>query len=157
MDATLTAAHPPPAFAARDAAAPRADRAAAPSRRAVLAGRVLSGIAVLFLTFDAAMKVLQLGPAVEGTVRVGYPASAVFGLGVVELVCLAAYLLPRTSVLGAVLWTGWLGGAVATHVRLQDPLFTHVLAPIYVAALVWLGLWLREPRLRALVPLRRAR
>ena len=125
-----------------------------PSKRALWTGRVLSGLGVLFLLFDASMKVLQLPPAVQGTTQLGYPESVVFGLGVLQLVCLAVYLIPRTAVLGAVLWTGYLGGAIATHVRIGNPLFSHVLFPVYVAALVWGGLWLREPRLRALLPLR---
>jgi len=117
----------------------------------VWSGRVLSGIAVLFLTMDAAMKVLQLPVAVEGTQKVGYAPGVVPILGVIQLICLAAYLIPRTRVLGAILWTGYLGGAVATHVRMGDPLFTHVLAPVYVAAMLWGGLCLRDARLRAIV------
>jgi len=117
----------------------------------VWSGRVLSGIAVLFLTMDAAMKVLQLPVAVEGTRKVGYSPSVVPILGVIQLICLAAYLIPRTRVLGAILWTGYLGGAVATHVRMGDPLFTHVLAPVYVAAMLWGGLCLRDAQLRAVV------
>jgi len=117
----------------------------------VWTGRVLSGVAVLFLAMDAAMKVLQLPVAVEGTKKVGYPAGVIPVLGIVQLVCLAAYLIPRTRVLGAILWTGYLGGAVATHVRIGDPLFSHVLFPVYVAALLWGGLCMRDPRLRAVV------
>ena len=131
---------------------PAAPRAADTSRKALWAGRVLSGFASLFLAVDAAMKVVQAQPAIEGTIKVGYPASMVFPLGVIGLVMLALYLFPRTSVFGAILWTGYLGGAVATHVRLGDPLFTHVLAPVYFASFLWLGLWLRRPELRALVP-----
>ena len=89
------------------------------------------------------------------TVQLGYPEGVVRWLGIVELVCLAAYVVPRTAVLGAILLTGYFGGAVATHVRMGNPLFTHVLFPIYVAVLVWGGLYLREDRLWALVPLRR--
>jgi len=77
-------------------------------------------------------------------------------IGAIELVCLALYLVPRTALLGAVVMTGYLGGAVATHVRIGSPLLSHTLFPIYVAAMLWAGLYLREPRLRALVPLRRA-
>jgi len=113
-------------------------------------GRVLSGIAVLFLTVDAVMKLLQVAPAVEGTVQLGYPTHVIVPLGIVQVVCLALYLIPRTAVLGAILWTGYLGGAIATHVRLSNPMLTHVLFPIYVAALLWGGLWLRDPRVRAL-------
>jgi len=121
------------------------------------AGTVLSILAVLFLLMDATMKVLQVPAAVQGTVQLGYPASVLVGLGIVQLVCLAVYLFPRTSVLGAVLWTGYLGGAIASHVRVGDPLFTHVLFPVYVAALLWGGLWLRDEQIRSVLPLRNAR
>ena len=121
-------------------------------KRDLWIGRVLSGLAVLFLTFDAAIKLLRLPMAIEGTTQLGYPAGVVLPLGVLQLVCLALYVLPRTSVLGALLWTGYLGGAIATHVRLGNPLFTHVLFPIYVALLLWGGLWLRDSRLRELLP-----
>ena len=114
----------------------------------VITGRVLSTIAVLFLTMDAIMKVLQVPQAIQGTARVGYSPAVILPLGIVQLVCLAFYLIPRTSVFGAILWTGYLGGAVATHVRVGDPLFTHILAPVYVATFLWAGLALRNPRLR---------
>lgn len=109
-------------------------------------------VATLFLAFDTILKVLRLAPAVEGTTSLGYPAESVLWIGAVELVCLVVYLVPRTSILGAVLMTGYLGGAVATHVRISSPLLTHTLFPIYVALLLWGGLYLREPRLRALFP-----
>lgn len=125
---------------------------ALPQTKQVWAGRVLSGIAVLFLLMDATMKVLAVPVAVAGTVKIGYPASVIVPLGIVQLVCLALYLIPRTSVLGAILWTGYLGGAVATHVRVGDPLFSHILFPTYVATLLWAGLWLRDRRLRELLP-----
>jgi DoxX-like protein len=118
-------------------------------------GRVLSALAILFLLFDATVKLLQLQVAVEGTTQLGYPAGVVFGIGVVEIVCLALYVIPQTSVLGAILFTGYLGGAIATHVRIGSPLFTHVLFPIYVAVLLWGGLYAREDRLRFLIPIRR--
>jgi hypothetical protein len=116
-------------------------------------GRALSGLAVLFLTLDAAMKLLRVPAAVEGTAQLGYSADVVLPLGIIQAGCLALLLLPRTAVLGAILWTGYLGGAVATHVRLDNPLFSHVLAPVYVAMFIWGGLWLRDARLRALLPL----
>jgi len=118
------------------------------------AGRVMSGVAVLFLVMDATFKLLELPAAVEASTQLGYPASVMFGLGLLELALLAVYLVPRTSPLGAVLWTGYLGGAIATHVRVGNPLFTHTLFPIYVATLLWGGLWLRDERLRAVLPLR---
>src|SRR5262249_7924636 len=127
---------------------------ASPSSAVIWTGRVLSGLAVAFLTFDAAMKVLRLPMAVEGTVALGYPAGTIFGIGVLQVVCLALYLIPRTSLLGAVLWTGYLGGAIATQIRVGNPLFTHVLFPIYVAALLWGGLYLRDSRVSAMLSAR---
>jgi hypothetical protein len=112
-------------------------------------GRVLTGLAVLFLTFDAGMKLFRLAPAVQGTLELGYPESVIFWLGALQVICLALYLVPRTALLGAVLWTGYLGGAIASHVRLQHPLFSHVLFPVYVALLLWGGLCLRRPRVLA--------
>jgi len=127
-----------------------------PSRAALWGGRVASGIAVLFLTFDAVFKLIQPAEAVKSTEQLGYPGSVLFGLGVVQIVCLAIYLLPRTAVLGAVLWTGYLGGAVATHVRVGNPWLSHILFPTYVATLLWAGLWLRNARLRELLPFTRS-
>lgn len=118
------------------------------SRTSLWAGRIVSGIISLLLAMDAGLKVFMLAPAVEGTTQLGFPSHAVFPIGLIQVVCLVLYLIPRTSILGAVLWTGYLGGAVATHVRLDNPLFTHVLSPIYVAILLWGGLWLRDRRLR---------
>ena len=120
-----------------------------PSDRATWAGRVLSGLPVLMLTFDAAAKIARLKPMIEGTVKLGYPASTVFPIGLILLACVIVYVIPRTAPLGAVLLTGYLGGAIATHVRVGNPLFTHELAPIYVAAFIWGGLYLRDPRVRA--------
>jgi hypothetical protein len=120
------------------------------SRAAVWTGRVLSGIAVLFLIFDASLKVLMVGPAVTGTVEIGYPVHVIRPLGIIQVICLALYLWPRSAVVGAVLWTGYLGGAIATHLRLGHPLLSHTLFPIYVAVLLWGGLWLRQKNLRAL-------
>jgi hypothetical protein len=116
--------------------------------RARWAGRIMSGAAVLFLLVDALGKILRLEPVMEGTVALGFPASTVAGIGVVELIGLVLYGIPATAPLGAVLLTGFLGGAVATHVRLENPLLTHVLFPTYVAALLWAGLFLRDPRVR---------
>lgn len=119
--------------------------------RATRAGWALSGIALLFLSFDSLIKLVRAAPAVEGTAQLGYPTSVVFGLGLVQLLCVVAYAIPRTAVVGAVLLTGYLGGAIATHVRMGNPLFTHVLFPIYVAVFVWGGLYLRDRRVRALL------
>jgi hypothetical protein len=112
------------------------------SRRALWTGRVISGLAVAFLIFDSVGKLLEVQPVIDGTKQLGYPPDIVFSLGVTLLSCVLAYLVPQTSVLGAVLLTGYLGGAVATHVRVGNPLFTHALFPTYVAALLWGGLLL---------------
>ena len=116
---------------------------------ALWAGRVLSALAALFLAFDGAIKVLQLAPAVEGSAQLGYAADVTLGLGCLQLVCLAVYLLPRTAPLGASLLTGYLGGAIATHVRFGSPLFSLVF-PVIIGALLWIGLYLRDARVRAL-------
>lgn len=118
--------------------------------RGVIFGRVLSTLAVLFLTFDLSLKLLQRPEAIEATTQLGYPASVIFPLGMLQLMLLVVYLIPRTALIGAVLWTGYLGGAIATHVRLENPLFTHILFPTYIGALLWGGLWLRDRRARAL-------
>jgi hypothetical protein len=131
----------------------RLDRHSAIPAGALWAGRVLSALAMLFLAFDATTKVLQLAAAVNGTTQLGYPASVILPLGIIQLVCLALYAIPRSSVLGAVLWTGYLGGAIATHVRIGNPLFTHILFPVYIASMLWGGLWLRDRRLQALLPM----
>ena len=124
------------------------------AKKRSIAGYVLTGLVAAFLTFDTVMKLLQLAPAVQGTTELGYPAGTVVAIGAIELVCLVLYLIPRTSVLGALVLTGYLGGAIATHVRVGSPLPTHTLFPIYVALMVWGGLYLRESRLRELLPFR---
>jgi hypothetical protein len=122
------------------------------NRKALWAGRIISGLAAAFMAMDGVVKVLQLPVAVEGTVKLGYAPGIILWLGLIQVSMLALYLFPRTAVLGAVLWTGFLGGAIATHVRLGNPLFSHVLFPTYVAAFLWAGLWLRDARLRAILP-----
>jgi hypothetical protein len=127
----------------------------APSRKALWTGRILTGLAVLFLLFDATMKLLQPVEAIKGTTDLGWPVEVILPLGILQLILLALYLIPRTSIFGAILWTGYLGGAIATHVRIGNPLFTHILFPIYIALLLWGGLWLRDRRLRTLIPISR--
>jgi hypothetical protein len=112
---------------------------------------------VLFLLFDAIIKLIKIRPVVEAFTNLGYPPDLAVPIGIVLLVCVALYVIPQTSVLGAIFLTGYLGGAVATHVRVGDPLISHVLFPTYVAAMIWGGLFLREDRLRALLPLRSPR
>jgi hypothetical protein len=135
------------ALLANTSAAPRSSSSA----RALWAGRVLSGIAVLFLTFDTFIKFSGAKEAVEGTTQLGWQPHHLPILGAIELVCLVLYLVPRTAPLGALLWTGYLGGAIATHLRIDNPLFTHILFPTYVAALLWGGLYLRDARVRAVL------
>ena len=124
------------------------------SKARLWTGRILSGLAVLFLLFDAIIKLIKIRPVLEGFAKLGYPEGVAVPIGIVLLVCVVIYVIPRTSVLGAILLTGYLGGAVATHVRVGDPLLSHVLFPTYVGLLIWGGLYLREERLRALIPLR---
>jgi len=123
------------------------------SKGSLWTGRVISGLVVLFMLFDCITKILRLPQVVDATVKVGYPASTVLPIGVTLLVCVILYIIPRTSILGAVLIVGYLGGAVATNVRASQPAFNSAFA-ITFGVLTWLGLYLREPRLRALVPLK---
>jgi hypothetical protein len=124
------------------------------SKKMLWGGRIASGLVILFLLFDATIKIIRLAPALEGTARLGYSVSIVLPLGIVLLVCVVLYMIPRTSILGAILLTGYLGGAVASNVRVGNPLFGYILAPVYVAVLLWLGLFLRDSRVRELIPLR---
>src|SRR5262245_4646172 len=125
-----------------------ATRSASISKSRLWAGRVIGGWLVLFLAFDAVVKVMQLNVAVEGTTRLGYPAHLVVILGIVELACLMVYAVPRTSIIGAILLTGYLGGATATQVRVENPWF---LLPVALGALIWAALWLRDPRVGSLL------
>ena len=122
------------------------------SKTQVVVGRVLSGIAIAFLTFDSVGKLLRVQPVIDGTIQLGYPTSTIIPLGIILLSCVLIYAVPRTSVIGAMLLTGYLGGAVATHARLEHPLLSHTLFPIYVAVIIWAGLVLRDARLRILLP-----
>jgi DoxX-like protein len=117
-------------------------------------GRVLSGVPAAFLAFDAAIKLANPAFVTEASVKAGIPPELAVGLGVLLAACLALYLIPRTAPIGAVLLTGYLGGAVLTHLRIGDPLISHTLFPIYVGALLWAGLYLRDDRVRRLVAAR---
>jgi len=121
------------------------------SKTMLWAGRIMSALPVLMLLFSGVMKLVKPAPVVEGFAHLGYPASLALGLGIVELTCAVVYVIPRTSVFGAILLTGYLGGATATHLRIGEPVFM----PIILGVLVWGGLYLRDDRLRALLPLRR--
>jgi hypothetical protein len=114
-------------------------------------GITLSGVAGLLLLFDSMGKLLRVAPAVEASVQLGYPDGVTQPIGMILLICVVTYLIPRTAILGAVLLTGYMGGAIATHVRVGSPLPTHVLFPVYVAILVWLGVYFRDPRVRYVV------
>jgi hypothetical protein len=121
------------------------------SRKRLWTGRILSGLSGLFLLFDGLIKVLMIAPVVEGSQKLGYPPETMLPIGVIMLIATILYLVPRTAFFGALLLTGHLGGAIATHVRVGDPLFSHTLFPVYLALLLWAGLTLRDPRLEALV------
>jgi hypothetical protein len=116
-------------------------------------GWAMSGLVIAFLLLDAGMKLAAVQPVLDAGMQIGFPGvDMARKLGALLLICTALYIFPSTSVLGAVLVTGFLGGAVATHVRLGNPLFTHVLFGVYVGVLMWGGLILREPQLRVLLP-----
>ena len=115
-------------------------------------GRVLSGLAIVFLLFDGAIKLVPLDIVITTSQQLGIPAELARTLGVLTLVCTILYAIPRTSVLGAILLTGYMGGAIYTHLRAGSPLFTHTLFGVYLAVLIWGGLYLRDERVRALIP-----
>jgi hypothetical protein len=106
----------------------------------------MSGLAILFLLFDGGIKLAMPAPVAQSFAKLGYPVSLAPGIGILELVCTLVYLIPRSAVLG---------GAITSHLRVGDPWFTHTLFPIYIGLLVWGGLFLREDRLRVLIPMRR--
>ena len=134
---------------------PMTEPAAPTSKTAIWAGRAMSGLVILFLLLDGAMKLIPLDVVLKASEPLGIPDSLARMLGILTLGCTLLYAFPRTAVLGAILLTGYLGGAVATHRRVGDPLFTHVLFGVYLGLLVWGGLYLRDGRLRALIPLQR--
>ena len=123
----------------------------------VWTGRILSGLVVLFLLLDGAMKLVPLQEVIDTVSQLGWPTDPVTWrvLGVLLIACALLYAYPRTSLIGAILITAYLGGAVATHARIGSPLFSHTLFGVYVGIIAWAGLWLRAPRLRALLPMMR--
>ena len=123
---------------------------AAVSKKQLWVGRIVSALPVLLLTFSAVVKLVKPAEVLTEFARLGYNESVVIGIGILELLCTVVYVIPRTSVLGAILLTGYLGGATATHVRISDPF----IPPVIVGVAVWIGLYLRDARLRALIPLR---
>jgi len=134
-----------------DSAHRRASRAGTTSPAVRWAGRILTGVVVLLLALDAGMKLAGAKAAVDGTVQLGWQPHHLPIIGTIAAVLLVLYVIPRTAPLGAILWTGYFGGAVATQLRVDNPLFGYVLAPVYVAALLWLALYLRDERVRALI------
>ncbi len=126
------------------------------SKKTLWTGRILSGIAILFMLFDSVTKILRVDEVVKASAKFGYPVSLLSTIGVILLVCLVVYIIPRTSILGALLITGYLGGAVEANLRVGAPLFSNALFPIYFAILVWGGLYLREQRVREIFTLKKA-
>jgi hypothetical protein len=126
---------------------------AATSKKMVWAGRIISGIMTLFMLLDGVMKLIKPEPVVKGTMQLGFPESTIVGIGIVLLIGTVLYLIPRTAVLGAILLTGYLGGAIASQVRVSAVLF-NIVFPFIFGVLVWFGLFLRDRRVRDLIPLR---
>src|ERR1700730_11469980 len=140
-----------------DGATPTNAETAAGSRPARLLGRILSGIVILFMLFDGAIKLVPWPIVTETMDRMGYGSSESLArrLGAITIVCTVLYAVPPTSILGAILLTGYLGGAMASHLRIGSPLFTHILFGFYLGLMLWGGLWLRDRNLRTLLPFRR--
>ena len=118
-------------------------------------GRILSGSMVLFLLFDGIIKFMKIQPVIDTFAQLGWPIKFAVPIGIIDVVCAVLYAIPRTAVLGALLMTGLLGGAIATHVRIESPFFSHTLFGVYMGLVAWGALYLREPRLRALLPVSR--
>lgn len=130
---------------------------ASSSKAARWTGTVMSGLVILFLLFDGGIKLVPLEIVTQTSGAIGLPTDPSFArlLGILTLIGVGLYAIPQTAVLGAILLTGYMGGAIATHLRIDSPLFSHTLFGVYLGLLIWGGLYLREPRLRALIPFRR--
>lgn len=124
------------------------------SKGAIWTGRVLTALMVVFLLFDGIVKFMMIQPVIDTFGQLGYPIEHAYLIGFIDVACAVLLAIPRTSVLGAVLLTGLLGGAISTHVRVDSPLFSHTLFGVYMGIWAWVGVYLREPRLRAILPLR---
>ena len=124
------------------------------SRKSLWAGRIITGLVAAFLLFDAVIHLMKPAPVVEGFAKLGFPIRFAIPLGIIELVCVLMYLIPRTSIFGAILLTGYLGGAIAIQLPTGNPFFGEVLFPVYIGVFLWGGIYLRDEKLRALVPLR---
>lgn len=123
------------------------------SKGRIWTSRIMSGLVILFMLFDSIFKFIQPAEVVQGTVDLGYQPHHIAILGTLGLLSTLLYIIPRTAVLGAILLTGYWGGAVATHLRLDNPLFSHILFSVYLGILAWGGLWLRDERVRKIIPL----
>jgi hypothetical protein len=128
---------------------------ASPSPKMLWAGRIISALVVLFLVFDGVIKLVELPVVSETMQQLGYPPNLSRGLGILTLVITGLYAIPRTSILGAILLTGLMGGAMASHLRVGSPVFSHLLFGLYLGVMIWGGLYLRDERVRAAIPLRR--
>ncbi len=128
---------------------------AATPRLMLWTGRVLTGLAIAFMTVDTVIKLIDLQVVRDSLTQLGYPTALGPTIGAIELICLLLYIFPRTAVLGAVLLTAVMGGAIASHMRLGDPLVSHTLFGVYLGAVIWGGLYLRDAKLRAIFPIRR--
>jgi DoxX-like family len=124
------------------------------SKKSLWAGRIMSGLVAAFMIFDAVIHLMKPAPVAEAFAKLGFPIRLAVTLGIIELVCVLLYVVPRTSILGAILLTGYLGGAIAIQLPTGNSLFGEVLFPVYIGVILWGGIYLRDDRLRTLVPLR---
>lgn len=125
------------------------------SMKSVWAGRIISGLITAFMIFDAVIHLMKPAPVVEGFAKLNFPLSFAVPLGIIELLCVVLYVIPTTSILGAILLTGYLGGAVAIQMPTGNSLFGEILFPVYIGVFLWGGIYLRDEKLRALIPFRR--
>ena len=125
------------------------------SKSRLWVSRVLSGITIIFLLFDAITKLMMVPPVIEGTKKLGYPIELIPVIAIILLICTILYIIPKTSIFGAILLTGYLGGAVASNLRIESPLFSNTLFPVYFAVLVWGAIFLRDNRVSSLIPFRK--
>lgn len=126
-----------------------------PSKKTLWASRIMGGIVILFMLMDSIFKFIQPTEVVEGTLELGFAEHHILVIGILGLISILLYTYPRTSLLGAILLTGYWGGAVATHVRLDNPLFSHILVPVFLGILAWGALWLKDERVRNLIPFKK--
>jgi len=140
--------------ATAESSSPVATQPGSLSKKSLWTGRIFSGLITEFLIFDAVIHLMKPAPVVEAFAKLGFPLRLAVPLGIIELVCIVLYVLPSTSILGAILLTGYLGGAIAIQLPTGNSLFGEVLFPVYVGVILWGGIYLRDDRLRTLIPLR---